>query len=180
MFDFDQFNDEFEPVDPFSGNKVDDLEDGDYEFQIKAAKFKEAKGNAIFEWKLEVLTPGKHHGQEINFPHFMKNKDVDSAKRYGAVLKKLGFDTELWKAQFGRTFGEEIHKSTRWLVGMKFKARKSTSKVAPKFANDTEKIYHNLTIKSRCEGDGVPMKIGPEQLNQADPQAEDDPFAESA
>lgn len=179
-FDFDQFNDDFEPVDPFSGNSIEDLTDGEYEFVIKAAKFKEAKGNAIFEWKLEVLTPGKHQGQEINWAHFLKNRDADSAKRYGAVLQKMGFDTELWKPQFGRVFGEEIHKSTRWLVGMKFKAKKTTTEKDPIPPKTQKVVYHNLNIKARSEGDGVPRKIGPEQLNQPDPQAEEDPFAESA
>lgn len=175
MIDYSAYDEEFKPEDPFFGDSADILDDGDYEFTIREAVLTEAKNKGIVKFKLEIMTEGKHQASVIN--HSVWISDADSAKRFGAILKGFGFDCDEWKPANGRTFSTEMPKSIRWLVGMRVKAKKSTSKVAPKYAKDTEKTYHNLNFRGRSGvDDGLPRTIGPEQLNAPDPNAEEDPF----
>lgn len=179
MADFSEWDEEFKPEDPFSGAKAEDLTDGDYEFKILAQKLKEIKNNKCLELKMEVVTPGQHQGTVINELVWLTS--IDNAKRFGATLKSFGFDVANWTPANGRPFSKELPKSLRWLVGMQVKAKKVTNTVAPRFKNDAEHIYHNINFKGRSSvDDGLPRSIGPEQLNEPDPNEEDDPFAESA
>ena len=179
MVDFSEFDNDFKPEDAFSGGKAEDLTDGDYELLIKDAKQKEAKGKGMVELKLEVLTPGKHEGAAITDAIWLTSQDA--VKRFGAILKRFGFDSDDWKPANERPFSKEFPKALRWLVGMKVKAKKTTTTQQPKFKNDVVKTYHNLNYGKRCEGeDAQPRAIGAEELNQPDPNAaaaEADPFA---
>lgn len=177
--DFSDWDDDFKPEDPFAGASAEDLTDGDYEFLIREAKIKEAKGKSLVEMKMEVLTPGQHEGSVISNPVWLTS--IDNAKRFGATLKSFGFDVDNWTPANGRPFSKEFPKAIRWLIGMRVKAKKVTNTVPPKFAKDVEKTYHNINFRGRSDvEDSVPRKIGAEQLSQPDPNAEEDPFAENA
>lgn len=142
--------------------KLDGLTDGEYLFEIAAAKVKllTDKGMLIVEMDLEVLTPGKHQGGK--FQHALFIKDKDSAARAGKDLMTLGVDCDLWTKENKRPFSQEIMKVHRVLKGIRFQGKK--------VKNDK---YHNLYINKREPGDGKPEILGPEQLDTPDPA---DPF----
>lgn len=175
--DFSEFDDDFKPEDPFGGARAEELTDGDYEFKIQEVKLKEAKGKKILELKLEVMTPGKHQGSVIHESVWLDT--LEKFKRFGAVLKRFGFDVDDWTPANKRPAGREFPKAVRWLVGMRVMANKKTSVVAPKFVKDVEHVYHNINFRGRSkEEDGLPRKIGEKELNEPDPNAEPDPFGE--
>jgi hypothetical protein len=175
MSDLSDFDNDFVPEDTF-GNRAEGLTDGEYEVLIWGAKMKEAKGKPFVEVKFEVLSPGKHQGAMIVEPIWLTS--IDNAKRFGAVLKKLGFDSDAWTKANGRPFSKEMPKAIRWLVGMRVQVRKTTSVVAPRFKEDVPHTYHNLNLKGRSDADdGLPRQIGPEELSRPAPGDKDgDPF----
>lgn len=146
--------------------KLDGITDGDYDFEINEAahKIKTEKGMLILEINMEILTPGKHQGAKVQ--HAMFITDRDSANRVGKDLTTLGFDCEEWTKANSRPFSQEILKVAKVLKGLRFKGKKATNK-------SDGKVYHNLYVNKRLENDGKPARLGPEQLDAADP---DDPF----
>lgn len=157
-------DDNFKPGE--MAGKMESLTDGEYDFEVNEAKFKvkAEKGMAIIEMELEVLTAGKHQGTKVQHSLFLTDKD--SANRIGKDLKTLGFDCDDWTKANSRPFSKEIQKVHKVLKGLRFKGKKQKN-------DNNGKTYHNLYINKRLEGDGKPQRLGPEQLDAADP---DDPF----
>ncbi len=169
-FDLAFLQDADDGFDPAGQLKADDLIDGEYEFAIRGSTFKiiAAKNMAILQMDLEVLSAGKFSGAKMQ--HAIYIKDRDSADRAGKDLVKLGFDCLEWKKENGRPFSQEIQKAPKGLKGLRFFARKVTSK------RDDGRVFHNLYIDRRNRtADGKPAVIGPEVLNGQDPE-NDDPF----
>lgn len=155
---------------PSSAGKAENLADGEYEFLVKKAAMKTPPGKAmvILEMGLEVLSAGKHMGQEIQHSLFITDKD--SRDRVLKDLATLGFDTPEWTAAGGRPISGELPKVPKVLKGMRFFAKKVTNK------REGGKEYHNVYINRRNDAaDGRPPRVGAEHLNDRDP---DDPFGD--
>lgn len=165
-FNLEDFDDDFVPG---TGKaSVENLSDGEYDFQIESGAFKVIKDFAILELTVQVISGGKHAGD--HFQHSLFVSDKESASRVGKDLKTLGFDCDDWTKAGGRPFSKELPKVTRCIKGVRFKGVKKTNKNEEK-----KKTYHNLYINKRLDTDGLPSKFGPEQLNITDP---DDPFSD--
>jgi hypothetical protein len=155
--DLQGFDDAFAPA-PANANRAEDITDGTYLFEILAARFKRPKDNNVLELTLVVLSPGPHEGASVQHSLFINNQE--SAARVGRDLATLGFDTDQWKPANGRPFSAEFDKALKLLPGLRWKGTKKTSKSG-------EKVYHNIFIDERADGDGRPAHFGPDELNAA-------------
>lgn len=149
------------------GGKVENLTDGEYEFEVRKCEFKNIakKSMAIVSMDIEVISAGKHMGQVVQ--HGLYIKDADGAARVGKELAILGFDCSEWTRANGRPFSGEIKKVPKVLKGLRFKAKKTTN-------SSDDKEFYNLYINKRLP-DGKPARLGKDQLDAVDPLG-DDPF----
>jgi len=71
------WDDDFEPQD-FVGmlTRLDELEDGEYHFEIVSAVQKQPRGKTLVECSVKVLTPGKYEGCVYEWPHWLKDADT--------------------------------------------------------------------------------------------------------
>ena len=163
MVDLEQFDAEAAPK---GRTDASDLPDGDYEFEIKAAKIKTTnqKKNIL---SMDVLViKGAKEGMTVERPSFLVSKD--SFNMCLNDLARLGFDAENWTLAKERPASKEIDKAVHWLTdrakdaedgkegappnGLRFKGTKSQSGK-----------FHNINIKERLE-DGHPKSIGEVEL----------------
>jgi hypothetical protein len=167
MFDLKEFDDDFAPAPPMDGG-ADDLTDGTYEFEIRGAttKFLESQRYSIVTLNLSVVSGGKHDGQGVALPYFLK--DSDAAARLGRDLKILGFDTHLWTKANGRPLSVELPKALACLKGIRFSGKKTTTvKQGEPQGGRPGKTFHNLFINKRSAVDGLPATFGPSELDAA-------------
>jgi hypothetical protein len=169
--DLQNYDDDFEPA-KGQGLRAgpEQLEDGDYTFEIQYADFKTPKNHKIFEMQLKVTSAGKHEGAIIQASWFMNDKE--SVSRVGKVLQVVGFDTENWTKANGRPLSGELSKAIAFLQRKRLRVagKKVTNEVG---SGEQKKVYHNIYINERILTDGVPAVISPEVMDKRD---DADPF----
>lgn len=188
MADFsgwDGHGDKGKPTKGF-GSGLENMEDGDYCFQIERASAREVKSGSekkmILGLKLKPLSKLEKEGEEwvsasdegAVFPEIKHDIWVGSQEEFDRLLgtlQTLGFDSANWKSANGRPFSQEFPKCCRHLRGMWFVGHKKTNESGGK-------TYHNLYINERLISDGKPEQYGAEELNIVVDEIEDgDPFA---
>jgi hypothetical protein len=160
-------DDDFTKSDPSKGperaNKLADLPDGDYDFAVRSAVFKEAAegkpGPVLVSLTLAVFAPGTpHDGVEGEHVYFLVSKEGKKNTVALNILKKdlltLGFDVNSWTRENGRPFSKQLVLALGVIEGVEFKGKKKRR---------DEKNF-NLFVNERSATDGRPATFGPAEL----------------
>src|SRR5689334_17913246 len=126
---------------PSSGNDLEKLPTGDYEFECGSAEKKDLDNDegCIISLPLTVLG-GPLDGTRVTQKWWLNSQD--KVNMFGADLKKFGFDTENWTEENERPLEVEGERALKCMPGLKIKC----SKVEKKGQGE---VFHNLRFHGR-------------------------------
>ena len=151
---FDSYQDEFVPQRAFR-SRIEDIPNGDYELAFKEAAFEFLKRKPVLKVYLQI-TGG------TEFEHVWWLERQEGLNTLGADMVALGFDVDR-QVKAGKNLGDVFKAIAPQLVGLKFKARKTSRE-----DNRPDKkgvFYHELKITCRVAG-GSAMPTGPAAFNE--------------
>ena len=114
----DSYEPEYRPEHAFRAG-IDTLPDGDYEMSVIDQAFDSAQGKRIFRLGLRTAS-----GAVVERTYWIE--DQRNLNALCADLLLLGFDADRWGRSHGRPLSVELPKAAARLVGIRFRARKTT------------------------------------------------------